>query len=819
MDELGILKEKLELRVTDEREVPQQFHQNIELLFVLSGELHAYVGQEEMLLRKDDILVINSNRQYRLHADAEVLYVTLSIQWQMVSDVLESTDILFWCNPTQAGEPAYGELQLALKHLLTNYLAQGMGVVNFRHISLCYQIMDILTKNFLISKADKVSSEERSAQEQYDDRIAQINQYIRDNYHMPISLNEMADYLHLSVGYLSRFFKKNFGVNFSTYVEDTRLHYATEELLYSDKSITRIVFDNGFPSVAAFDRSFKKKNGISPSEMRKSKGSQEKSRAGRGIYSEGDARHSQKISRELESYVRQEEIPAPTREQNSERLEIDAETAAAPLKAVWMDTLNIGAASDLLRGSVQNHIKYLRDQLHFRYVRFWNPFSEEMLLREPGPDGLYNFSRLNAVLDFLVQENLLPHIELGRKPRRIMRNVRSNIMEEGSGKDTGNTEETLLLEPEILHETLRHLARRYGDRLDQWRFELWFPETLWDKEGIRKQYLELFSEGYQLIRRYTASAQIGGCGLRLNRDNEENRSFLQKWGNHYQRPDFVSTSLFSYEQGTIEGDALTRRSTDNDVMRLYCENFRRVLRETGMEHIPFYVTEWNLTISDRNRMNDSCFKGAYIVRNMIALYGMADLIAYFYGTDRVVEHYDSSALLFGGSGLLTESGIAKPAALAYMLLNRLYPNYVQKSEHALVSTDGRGSYGILCHNQKLLGSIYFLTDEDKMDKDEMWKYFEDLDKLNLHIVLHGARDGKYRVRVFRVNERNGSIADHWKKMEFDMELSGNDVRYLMHSSTPQLQIRKEETRGGELELQVRLDANEFDYVEIRPEME
>ena len=41
------------------------------------------------------------------------------------------------------------------------------------------------------------------------------------------------------------------------------------------------------------------------------------------------------------------------------------------------------------------------------------------------------------------------------------------------------------------------------------------------------------------------------------------------------------------------------------------------MAESGIEETyPVYVTEWNLTISDRNYINDTCFKGAYVVKNI-----------------------------------------------------------------------------------------------------------------------------------------------------------------------------------------------------------
>ena len=65
------------------------------------------------------------------------------------------------------------------------------------------------------------------------------------------------------------FFKKNYGMSFADYLTNVRLHHAVDQLLYTDIPITRIVYDNGFSSVALFNKAFKKEYGETPSAVRK----------------------------------------------------------------------------------------------------------------------------------------------------------------------------------------------------------------------------------------------------------------------------------------------------------------------------------------------------------------------------------------------------------------------------------------------------------------------------------------------------------------------------------------------------------------------
>lgn len=122
-------------------------------------------------------------------------------------------------------------------------------------------------------------------------------------------------------------------------------------------------------------------------------------------------------------------------------------------------------------------------------------------------------------------------------------------------------------------------------------------------------------------------------------------------------------------------------------------------------------------------MNDCCFGGAYIIKNILDIYGKIDDIAHFVVTDRTQQDYDSNELLFGGAGILSKDGILKPAGYAFEFLNRLYPYHIGHGENYLLTTDQHDSYGIICHNQRKLGDNYYLADEDKLEKEHLWIYF------------------------------------------------------------------------------------------------
>ena len=258
---------KVSLEIRNQVEEREHFHQDIELIYVLDGAMTVEVGNQKSELKAEDILVINANKKHWLRTnDKDILYLRLGIAYQLVSDVFQSVDIIFWCDSSKENDKRYEEVRKVLKELLGQYLKGGQTEVSFGYISLCYKVLDIMALHFLVQTGDK---ENITDKDRFEDRILQINNYIRSNYAQNISLKDLSEKLYLSIGYLSRFFKKNYGMSFAEYLTNIRLYHAVEDLLYTNVPITHVAYDNGFTNAAVFNKAFKKAYGETPSSFRK----------------------------------------------------------------------------------------------------------------------------------------------------------------------------------------------------------------------------------------------------------------------------------------------------------------------------------------------------------------------------------------------------------------------------------------------------------------------------------------------------------------------------------------------------------------------
>jgi two-component system, response regulator YesN len=120
----------------------------------------------------------------------------------------------------------------------------------------------------LIRAARIIASSNKNGQKGKLDHHA-IARYIEQNYMKNLDLNHMADMLETSPKYFSNYFKKAFDVNFVEYLNKVRLAHAKNMLLSTDSSVAEIGERTGYLNSSTFTSTFKKYNGISPSEYRK----------------------------------------------------------------------------------------------------------------------------------------------------------------------------------------------------------------------------------------------------------------------------------------------------------------------------------------------------------------------------------------------------------------------------------------------------------------------------------------------------------------------------------------------------------------------
>ena len=781
-------RDKVTVRLLSQSTAEVHSHRDIEVLFVLQGILGIDKCQEQINLSAGEFYIVNSRESHALFGYEDVRYLSISLNYELIRDVVQSQEIFFRNDLTD--EVSRQELISLINQLLRYYLEKtSQEVVDFAYLSLCYAILNCLSKHFL--ERDGQTDVYLLSDSDKEDRMSRISHYLNVNYDQAITLQTLSEYLYLSPTYLSKYFKRVYGVNFKKYLTFIRLEHSLDDVLNSTDSMTSIAYGNGFPNVTTFRKSFQEKYGIWPEDLR-----------------EQDT-NTQSLSLSETEKVLVENYLITHTEPDQTRVKAEHSVInTMPLPRHYQTMINVGAASDILSSEMQKHLLLMKRRMGIEYVRFWNVLSEELLIGSIDGDVNFNFTKLNLIFDFLVTNHLKPHIELSEKVKTISRTAKQSV-------SLYNSEKQLSLHQfqEALKAFLKHFINRYGLKVvEEWRFELWLNEWIVDDLEDVGTYFEKYQVVYNQCKYFSPNIKVGGCGVHSKYSTHLTIEFWEKWAFLMKRPDFISMASYAYTHIDGNDEHSSVRSQEKSVVSKRISALKNILTSIGWMDLPVYVSEWNLTFSERNYINDTCFKGAYILETVFQ--NMDTVLGYHFLSDQLSESFDSSELLYGGLGLISKDSIFKPAAHAYGFLNDLSEDYFGRSDNYLMTTDNNDNYTILCHNKQDLTNLYFATQEDQIDLDKLAFYFN-TSKKQFHFVLKDVAEGKYKLKIKRISPENGSLLTEWQKLGYYKDLSVHDIRYLQGRSIPTLDILEITSKDNKLDFDLCLDPNEFVLIKLK----
>lgn len=182
--------------------------------------------------------------RYRLKGTAEAVY----------------TSINFRCSP---------EKSLKLPYHMENVLSPELAV-SLENAVRCFNRGGEYDK----AKSDAYASLvaytllEQTLHTEENNYVTEMKNYIAHSWDRKITLEEIAESVHLSQSYSSALFKNETGSSIMEYIIDLRIQKACEMLKYSDRSVTEIAESAGFCDIFYFSRMFKKSLGTSPTAYR-----------------------------------------------------------------------------------------------------------------------------------------------------------------------------------------------------------------------------------------------------------------------------------------------------------------------------------------------------------------------------------------------------------------------------------------------------------------------------------------------------------------------------------------------------------------------
>ena len=644
-----------------------------------------------------------------------------------------------------------------------------------------------------------------------DERMNEIMSFIMTNYREPITLQELSERLYLSNAYLSKYIKKNFGMSFLKLLNNIRLDHAVSELLYSDKTILKVAMDNGFSNLASFNQVFKESYQITPAEYRTQM--QKKTEASE------NTENSMAVLEKVEQYLASNLVStSEAADSVVSVLEVDTKKKEKT-KKYWKRMINIGPAENLLRYDVRwwimntsaSKVQYIKENLGFEYMRFWQVFSEKMMIHIAEKNTKYNFTLLDQVIDFLVELDIKLHIELGFKNHTIFEKIEASLLNKHDENNIAMIENN----KSFLEELIRHWTRRYGmEVVESWYIEI-EKNSVVQENVDAEEYFKVFDIIAGIFKNYAPNIKVGGAGFSLNMMGEEFCQLLSEWKKKKHQPDFISLYSYPYLRDAEILDA-GRNAYSPDTSYLYhqIQQAKTDLRRVGMDETELLVTEWSSTLSNRNCMNDGTYKSAYIMKNLIENYGEVKALGYWVATDIFSESIDSDEFLFGGCGLISRNGICKPAYYAFDFMNHLERYILGKNKNAIISYKENGLFFICCHNYKHLNFRYYSRNENEIELENQQRYYSDNESMQMSFKIDNVNNGIYIIKTFSISQINGNVQNEWKELDYFNELSLKEVDYLKKWCQPKLTIRKVEAVNHTLIVETRIAAQEIQGIVV-----
>lgn len=232
---------------------PAHIHDDIELLFVKSGNGTAWCDGKTYELSDNTWFLVFPNQVHRYANFSQGTYYVLILK---PSDLFRYQQVFRTGAPINAAQSFHDDdgLPTLLESALKEYKRDGFSEVIAAYLTALF---GKLLPHFPIVK----SRFNR-------DNVLKILEYCSTHYKEDITVETVAETLSISRSCVSHIFSSRICMNFCDYINSLRLSEAEELLQNRSYSITEIANLSGFPTIRTFNRAFLKRYGTTPSNYR-----------------------------------------------------------------------------------------------------------------------------------------------------------------------------------------------------------------------------------------------------------------------------------------------------------------------------------------------------------------------------------------------------------------------------------------------------------------------------------------------------------------------------------------------------------------------
>lgn len=248
------------------------WHNDVEIIYVKQGEIRVGINSESWLLKKGDLAVCSSGDIHYYDGrdmNSEIILVIFNPRligspsgWpgdvRLVSPVIMNT---------KATDEARGMLTAEAATLIERMLTEMNEKPPYYEtltLGLLYELSGLILRWAPNEPIDLRKGRLGSGRQ----AMREVLDYLEAECYRPITLEEAAQHVHMSLYHFSRTFKSTTGMSLTAYLNSIRIDKAEELIRTTGLTMLDIALECGFGNVRTFNRAFRQFRGRAPSSLR-----------------------------------------------------------------------------------------------------------------------------------------------------------------------------------------------------------------------------------------------------------------------------------------------------------------------------------------------------------------------------------------------------------------------------------------------------------------------------------------------------------------------------------------------------------------------
>ncbi|MDF2567184.1 MAG: transcriptional regulator, AraC family [Oscillospiraceae bacterium] len=236
--------------------ISPHFHSNIEIVYVLDGEMTVTINGITRILKKGDVSVCSNYAIHSYDTESFSKVIVLVFPLSMVKSFSILLDTHTFSDNFLLSHPCQNEISSYMKKIVDTLDKENSLKIK----GYLYIILSLLIDNIGLSeiKNDSVNFLPK-----------EILIYLQMHYLEPITLSDISEKFNYSKYYFSRFFNTYFKCGFNDYLNTLRSRHAAKLLSDSKMGVLDICYSSGFENQRTFNRAFHKTFHMTPSNYRR----------------------------------------------------------------------------------------------------------------------------------------------------------------------------------------------------------------------------------------------------------------------------------------------------------------------------------------------------------------------------------------------------------------------------------------------------------------------------------------------------------------------------------------------------------------------